>query len=79
MERTGVFLPDDERVAAIELYQEAQNTPVITFGGPGSPDMAAVAWNRAQATMHGFALKAGLPEIHGYYGMDTATGEVVAP
>lgn len=77
MERLGLFIPQDELVEAIQAYRQAQNTPVITFGN--SPDMASVAWKLAQQKIHGFALKAGAPEIPGYYGLDTATGEVIAP
>jgi hypothetical protein len=77
MRRTGVFLPQEEVDAVIKAYEEASATPVINFGGPDSPDLASLAWERQKKLLHGFALAAGLPEIPGYYGLDTGTHEVL--
>jgi hypothetical protein len=64
MTNMGVFATADE----IEQVREALDTPMIMVGGalPLSP----------AALCHALALKHGLPEIEGYYGM-TQAGEFV--
>ena len=61
--RTGVFATDAE----IELLEGAMNAPLLLVGGtlPESPAMMA----------HAYALRHGLPEVSGYYGVDLQTGE----
>ena len=74
MVRTGVFLKDKEKLAYIKkAAKEAQETPVISFGG--WTDASTTAWTHVKRTVHQYALEEGLPEIPGYYGIDTATGE----
>ncbi|MET3349017.1 UNVERIFIED_ORG: hypothetical protein ABID57_000686 [Arthrobacter sp. UYEF1] len=64
MIKTGIFATPDE----IEALKATLKTPVIMAGGmpPPSP----------QKLCHDLALKHGLPEIKGFYGI-TGTGEFV--
>lgn len=63
IKRTGVFADKD----TIKSLNDSIKTPYMVFGGlePISP----------QQLCHEYALKAGLPEINGYYGIDLNTGE----
>lgn len=63
---TGVFATDEEREYLEELATKARNTPVIMVGGM---DVSGTAWQRVNTACHAAALKHGLPEIKGFYGL----------
>lgn len=67
MRNMNVFATQEE----IDSLKASLNTPYIVAGGiePMSP----------LELSHSFALKHGLPEFEGMYGIDLRTGEFVAP
>jgi len=68
MNRLNVFASADD----IKYIKECANAPVIFLsGGKPMTESAIEAAHRA-------ALKAGLPEIPGYYGIDLKNGEFVS-
>lgn len=78
MRGTGVLLSQTVVDEVIQAFADASKTPVITLDST-RPDLAAVALRFAKDLLYEYALGAGLPEIQGYYGLDTVTGEVIAP
>lgn len=75
MKRTGIFASEEEKKELQEMVEEASHTPVMTLA-MNMPSFAAVVWKQVTKHCHALALSHGLPEIQGYYGMDT-TGEFV--
>lgn len=75
MKHTKVFATKEETERCHELAQEARRTPVMTLSSD-QPSFSETAWKRVNETVHELALAHGLPEIEGYYGMDT-DGEFV--
>lgn len=68
LKHTGIKATDEERKTLRDLAEKASTTPVIRFSSTG-PDLASVAWKRAQQACHDVALKHGLSEIVGFYGL----------
>jgi len=79
MKKTGVFATKEEIKELTKLATQARSTPVIAFSVKGamSGGMAGNMWKIAQERCHEIALKHGLPEIKGFYGLDQ-NGEFVA-
>lgn len=80
--RTGTFLEEDIKEKVVEAFVEAQNTPVIALSSGqalSGRDLASQARDRAFKLLYDEAVAAGLPEIEGYYGLDSESGEVLAP
>lgn len=78
--RTGVFASEEETKRAVDLYQQAMRTPVIALSTEHAlkdGGFAGQAWDIMHQTVHGYALAHGLPEITGYYGLDTANREFI--
>ncbi len=73
MKKTGIFATKEEiEILQKELLQ-AQNTPVIAFSSEHALNkggLAGEAWQELREHCHKIALKYGLPEIQGFYGMD---------
>ena len=71
MENTGVFATKEEIKKAFKLATEASHTPVIAFSGEHAMrgGLSGKAWRDAKEYCHAMALKHGLPEIKGFYGM----------
>ncbi len=72
MERTGVFATVQETQQLKELVALAQNTPVIALSSKHALErggFAGDAWQTVKETCHAIALKHGLPEIEGFYGL----------
>ncbi len=67
MERTDVFADKKE----IEYIKSRQNVPVILFGSVDTSRPTPLE------AAHNAALKHGLPEIPGMYGIDLSTGEFI--
>lgn len=79
MKYTGIKATPEETAKAVELATRASNTPVIALSvahGIERGGFAGEAWHDAQTYCHAMALKHGLPEIPGFYGM-TKDGEFV--
>lgn len=79
MKRTGVFATEQEKERCMKLLKEAQETPVIAFSSKHALEeggLSGQAWQRVKEECHSIALKHGLPEIKGFYGM-TQEGEFV--
>ena len=80
--KTGKFLDADQVTEAKEAYHEASNTPMIALSsapGLSGNDMASRAWMRFHRLLYDLALATGLPEIEGWYGLDTTSGEILGP
>lgn len=75
MEKPKIVLSDEDREALIKLYHEAQTTPVIYTGPPGSGSWADNAWDRVRDKMK------ELGEKYGYdpqkLKINQKTGEVI--
>ena len=71
MKNTGVFATKEEMKRAFDLSNNAANTPVIAFSGDHAMrgGLSGEAWQSAKEYCHAMALKHGLPEIPGFYGM----------
>jgi len=67
MRRTGIYGTDEEQEHLFGLLKKAQATPVVLLFG--KHDLAGDAWDRVKKECHATALKHGLPEIKGFYGM----------
>ncbi len=70
MKYTGVFATPQERKEIQELADKARKTPVMKLRSD-MPSFSETAWDRARKRLHEVALSRGLPEIEGYYGMDS--------
>ena len=73
MKSTNIFATELEQKKLRKLAKEAQNTPMIALSSSDAlngRDFATSAWNRVQEECHKTALKHGLPEIQGFYGLD---------
>ena len=68
MKRTNVFADKKE----IEYIKSRQNAPVMLVGGVDTSRPTALE------AAYKAAIKHGLPEVTGYYGIDLITGEFVA-
>ena len=80
MKKTGVFATDKEKKLLKKELKEAENTPVIAFSSYHALEeggCAGVAWQALKEHCHKIALKHGLPEIEGFYGMDK-NGEFIS-
>ena len=80
--RTGEFLEADQIEEVKEAYQQASTTPVIALSSAqalSGNDMASRAWMRFHRLLYDFALAKGLPEIEGWYGVETTSGEILGP
>ena len=80
--RTGTFLEADQIAEVKAAYLSASNTPVIALSSAqalSGNDMASQAWMRFHRLLYGFALAKGLPEIEGWYGVETTSGEILGP
>ena len=72
MKNTGVFANEEEIKKAFQLAKDAANTPMIALSSADAlsgNDFATRAWKSAQEYCHALAIKKGLPEIPGFYGM----------
>ena len=79
MTNTGVFATKEELALVKEKAERACTTPVMALSladGLAGRDFASLAHMNAMQTCHALALKHGLPEIEGFYGMDN-DGEFV--
>lgn len=79
MKNTGVFATKEEVEQVRKAATRASQTPVIAFSSKHALEeggLSGQAWKSAKEACHAFALKHGLPEITGYYGM-TNDGEFV--
>lgn len=72
MAKTGVFCTEKENKVISKMMRIAANTPMITGYDPFS---AINPWDEVYMKIHSMALKHGLPEIKGYYGLNTKTRE----
>jgi len=72
---TGVKATKKEVAQIIKLYKKAEATPVISVSGMGFNSFAGRAWDALREATHKLALKHGLPEIPGFYGLNTQTRE----
>ena len=73
MRKTGIFATEKELKILQKELIEAQNTPVIAFSSQHALEkggIAGEAWQALKEHCHKIALKHGLPEIEGFYGMD---------
>ncbi len=76
--RTKVFANDDETEEIEKLAATARTTPVIALSSVHALEQGGFsgdAWKRVHETVYRYALAHDLPEIEGYYGFDSATGE----
>lgn len=79
MIKTGVECTQEELALLLEHANTAAHTPVICFSikeGLAGNDWASRAWRGVTEECHACALKHGLPEIDGFYGI-TRAGEFV--
>lgn len=79
MVHTGVRCTPEELAALKENAHRAAGTPVIALSladGLAGRDFATQAWRGAQEECHACALRHGLPEFEGFYGI-TQEGEFV--
>ena len=74
--RAAVFADPEELSDLLERFRQAQTTPVMLIG---EVDTSAMAWKAAFDALTACALRHGLPEITGEYGLDGETGEFLAP
>lgn len=80
MIRTNVFCTEEEAKEIQKAHKEARTTPVIALSvahGLSTGGFAGEAWTDLRKLIHGCALKHGLPEIKGYYGIDLSNKEFV--
>jgi len=76
---TGVYATEDDVRELKVLADKAYDTPVMAMtvaDGLAGRDFASLARERLFKACHQLALKHGLPEIRGYYGLH-ASGEFV--
>ncbi|MEK6883992.1 MAG: hypothetical protein AABY22_30460 [Nanoarchaeota archaeon] len=79
MKNTKKFATRNEINRLKKMAAEAANTPVIALSSDAASrgeDFASLAWKEVQEECHKIALKHGLPEIKGFYGL-TQKGEFV--
>lgn len=80
MKNLGIKATPEEIEECMKLAKEASETPMIALASDDAlhgRDWSTMAWERAKKKCHELALKHGLPEIEGYYGM-TNDGEFVS-
>ena len=73
MRGTGIFATEKEKKLLQKELITAQNTPVIAFSSAHALNqggLAGQAWQALKEHCHKIAIKHGLPEIEGFYGMD---------
>jgi len=75
--RTGVKATEQELEEALRLYKESLETPFLFKPGAGNKIFLASAQKKFHEFVHQAALEHGLPEIEGYYGIDTVSFEFV--
>lgn len=75
--RTGVKATELELEEALRLYKESLGTPFLFKPGKGNQVFLASAQKKFHEFVHKAALEHGLPEIEGYYGIDTVSFEFV--
>lgn len=68
MKRLNIFATPDD----IKYIKACVSAPVMYL--PGGKPMS----ESAQEAAHRAAIKAGLPEIRGYYGIDLSNGEFIS-
>src|SRR5688572_10354943 len=75
--RLGVFATEKQ----IEYIKSCQGRPLIAFTNPdpNNPVPVLVPGESPLQAAHEAALKQGLPEFDGYYGIDLENGEFVRP
>ena len=81
MKRTGIFCSTEEAETIKKKYNQARNTPAIALSvshGIERGGFAGEAWDYFRKELHTIALKYGLPEISGYYGIDLSNNEFVS-
>lgn len=81
LKKTGKFATKTEVKRLQKLLKVAQNTPVIALTSSDAlngRDLASMAWKRVQEACHKCALRHGLPEIKGFYGLDQDGEFVIA-
>ena len=77
MTSTGIFATKEEIKEVQRLAERASRTPcILIVSGTNRHDVAADAWQECSKKCHELALKHGLPETKGFYGM-TEEGEFV--
>jgi hypothetical protein len=72
MAKTGVFCTEKENTFIIKMMKVVANMPMITGNDPFN---APNPWESVYKRIHAKALEHGLPEIKGYYGLNTKTRE----
>ena len=73
MKKTGIFATIEEKKMLQKELIMAQTTPVIAFSSQHALErggLAGEAQHSLKEHCHKLALKHGLPEIQGFYGMD---------
>ena len=68
-------LTDEDRIELVEMYERAQNTPVIQIA-PGTKDLATSAWEEVRSFMLKLGTKYGF-NADNIKGIDNKTGEVM--
>lgn len=79
MKKTGVFATAEEIEQIRAAARRASKTPMIAFSSRHALEeggLSGQAWKSAKELCHELALKHGLSEIPGYYGV-TQDGEFV--
>jgi hypothetical protein len=69
---TGIFASKEEVEDCVKLSKKASETPMLALSTEDAllgRDLATMAWQRAKEKCHEYALKHGLPEIDGFYGI----------
>ena len=81
MKYLKVFASKSEKKRLLKMLKDAQSTPMIALTSEqalSGRDFASMAWDHLKKETHKTALKHGLPEIRGYYGIDLKSGEFVS-
>jgi hypothetical protein len=80
MTYTGIFATKEEIEEARKLAKNASETPVIAFSSAHAMrgGLSGDAWQIAKEYCHEIAIKHGLKDFEGFYGM-TEDGEFVKP
>lgn len=73
MRKTGKFATKSQIKKLKSMMRRANNTPAIAITSEAAlsgRDFASLAWQEVYETCHRMALRHGLKEINGFYGLD---------
>lgn len=81
MKRMNLFATPDELQEIVEMVNTARTAPVMALSSAAAlsgNDFSSLAWKEARKLIHETAMKHGLPDTPGFYGIDQENGEFLS-